>query len=127
MRGADGHHSQDRSAKGVILARAVLTIAREDAPGPVVRAILPQGPHAPGARSAPAYERVGGWVSPPGDSFCWRGRLGWGGPGGETKAGEARHALCHHDHRRPGGRGVLNQDRDVARGALTIFALPRDA
>jgi hypothetical protein len=33
-----------------------------------------------------------GWVSPPGDSFK-RGRLGWGGPGGETKAGEARHAL----------------------------------
>ena len=35
------------TAKGVILARAVLAIAREDAPGPVVRAILPQGPHAP--------------------------------------------------------------------------------
>jgi len=27
------------------------------------------------------------WVSPTGDSFCLGGRLGRGGPGGETKAG----------------------------------------
>ena len=48
FRGADGSHSRKPTiAKGVTLARAFVAIAREGAPGSVVRAILPQGPHAP--------------------------------------------------------------------------------
>ena len=35
------------NAKGATLARVALAFAREGATGPVVRAILPQGPHAP--------------------------------------------------------------------------------
>ena len=95
-----GTTAKTENAKGVILACAGPTIAREDAPGPVVRAILPQGPHALGARSAPLMKRVGGWVSPPGDSFSGGGASEGGVQGGETKAGEARRALCHHDHSR---------------------------
>jgi hypothetical protein len=46
LRGAEGLHSRSRDAKGVTLARAVVMIAREGAPGSVVHAIPPQGPHA---------------------------------------------------------------------------------
>ena len=96
LRGADGSHHQDRQCKGrdpepdsVELCRA------QDAPGPVVRAILPQGPHALGARSAPLMKRVGGWVSPPGDSFSGGGASEGGGPGGNQGGGGAAR-LCHH-------------------------------
>ncbi len=91
------------------------------APGPVGRAILPQGPHALGARSAPNMNARGGMGVPPWGFLIWWGRLGRGGPGGETKAGEARRALCHHHHSRTGGRGVTqSNDRGVARDPLTI-------
>ena len=84
--GGRGHH-QNRPAKGVILACAILTITREDAPGPVVRAILPQGPHALAARSAATMKRVGGWVSPPGDSLCGGGGSEGGVQGGKPSRG----------------------------------------
>ena len=87
LQGADGSHHQNHNAKGVILARVVLTIAREDAPGPVVRAILSQGPHALGARSAPPMKRVGGWVSPPGDSLSGGGASEGGVQGGKPRRG----------------------------------------
>jgi len=75
------------SAKGVTLSPTPSRLCRaQGAPGPVARAILPQGPHALSARSAPPMKRVGGGVPPPWGFLFWWGRLGRGGPGGETKA-----------------------------------------
>ena len=93
------------NAKGVILARAVLAIAREDAPGPVVRAILPQGPHALAARSAAPLKRVGGWVSPPGDSLFGGGASEGGVQGGKPRRGR-RGTPFATTTTTMGGRGV---------------------
>jgi hypothetical protein len=98
-------------AKGVIRARSA-----KDVPGAVARAILPQGTRAPGERSEPLMKRVGGWVSPLGDSLTWRGRLGWGVPRGENKAGEARRALCLHNAQHQGRAGGVSVN--VARGPV---------
>lgn len=61
-----------------------------------VRGARDPPPGAPRARRAKraAYEARGGMGFPPWGFLIWWGRLGRGGPGGETKAGEARRALC---------------------------------
>ena len=87
--GRTGPQPEAENAKGVILARAALTIAREDAPGPVVRAILPQGPHAPGARSAPLMKRVGGGVPPLGIPYLVGAPRRGGSKGGNHGGGGA--------------------------------------
>src|SRR5262245_45911318 len=75
--------AQDHSAKCVRpRARRPLTIAREDRTGgTVVRAILPQGPHAHQSTAR------GGSGAPPGGFLSWRGRLEGGFPGGEPRRG----------------------------------------
>src|SRR5215510_7339616 len=75
--------AQSHSAKCVRpRARRPLTIAREDRTGgPVVRAILPQGPHAHQSTAR------GGSGAPPGGFLFWWGRLEGGFPGGEPRRG----------------------------------------
>jgi hypothetical protein len=64
------------------------------APGTVVRAILPQGPHALGERQRAESDQRGGMGVPPWGFLIWWGQLGRGVPRGETQPGEARRALC---------------------------------
>jgi len=62
---------------------------------------VPSAPAGSRRKPEPADKkaREGGWVSPLGgtlmerrpEAVVTRGRLGWGDPRGETKAGDARH------------------------------------
>src|SRR5262245_10410724 len=93
--------AQDHSAKCVRpRARRPLTIAREDRTGgTVVRAILPQGPHAHQSTAR------GGSGAPPGGFLFWWGRLEGGSPGGEPRRGRRGHALCRNNNEQRVGGG----------------------
>jgi hypothetical protein len=71
-------------------AKTVTRSEAEGCPGAVGSATLP----LKRLRRIQFYRGGEGWVSPFGDSFYWRGRLGRGFPKGETKAGEERRGLC---------------------------------
>jgi hypothetical protein len=98
--GGRGTHHHSRQCKGR---------DSKGAPETVVRAILPQGPHASASASEPNQMSVGGMGFPPWGFLTWRGRLGWRVPRGETKAGEARHVLCLDQGRGRGERLALSR------------------
>ncbi len=83
LRGRTGAASGVNRAKGV---------PRRAAPGPVGPRASPRGPARAPREARHSLPRVGGWVSPLGIPFP--GGASEGGSRGETKAGEARHALC---------------------------------
>ena len=65
---------------------------------------------------------------PPWGFLIWWGRLGRGGEGGKLRRGRRGAPFATTTHGYGVGGGVIQfEDRDVARGALTVVADVRDA
>ena len=117
MRGRTG------AASGVNIAKGVTHRA---APGPVGPRASPRGPTRAPSEARHLLPRVGGWVSPPGDSLFGGGASEGGVQGGETKAGEARRALCPHSTQPTGWAGG-DSVRRSRRGARRAHRRARPA
>jgi hypothetical protein len=90
-------------------------VTRRACRGPWHARSSPKGPHAL-ASGSQLNQKRGGMGCPPWGFLAWWGRLGWGVPRGETKAGEARHVPCPTPSPRPGGQGETQlNDRSYRR------------
>ncbi len=105
--GADGSGQRERSAKGV---------PRRAAPGPVGPRASPKA--RPRERQRAFITGRAGMGVPPWGFLILRGRLGRGGPGGETQAGEARHALRRSRWPRGRAGGSINKSRAIRMSRL---------
>src|SRR5260370_25891970 len=105
-------------------------MVRNGAPGTVVRAILPQGPHALGERQRAESNERGGMGVPSWGFLTGGGASEEGCQGGNPRRGGGGAPCSTPAHRLPGGRGGAPfKDRCRARGALPVVPLraPRDA